>query len=277
MGMRMHGWGGGGYASNTQNTQNALWQQRRQSFNSLAQAISGGNLANANAAFTQIQAAVPAGGSINPNGFLGQIGAALQSGDITAAQQVLAARFNGMGDQASTTAASQQAGATTTAGATSASGVTSSTGVASTTGATSGAGAAYGHHGHHHHHGGGGSSPAMDLSQAIQSGDTAKAQSSMQTILTDLQQVASMGSLANPATSTASPSAAVSSVVSAANNLLQNPDFQALEAAVTNGDATGMQTAWAKLISGASSASATTSAAAATTVATTTTPPPAAA
>ena len=269
MGMRMQGWGGGGYASGAQNTQNTQWQQRRQNFDALSQAISGGNLANANAAYAQITSQMPSGGSVNPDGFLGQIGAALQSGNIASAQQVLASRFNGMGDQASTASATQQAVVATTAAATSAAAATSTTTAAaattatSSTSATSPAAGTHGRHGHHHHHGGGGSSPALDLSQAIQSGDTATAQSSMQTILTDLQQVASMSSMANPATSGATPNAAVSSAVTAANNLLQNPDFQALESAVSNGDASGMQTAWAKLISGVSAS--TSAATAATT------------
>ncbi len=276
MGMRMQAWSAaGGNASSAQNTQ---WQQRQQNFSSLAQAISGGNLAGANAAFAQIQSQMPAGKTMNPNGFLGQVGAALQSGNIASAQQLLSSRFSGIGEQASTASTPQQTAAATTAAATSAAAVASTTvGAASTTattattsvGATTTAAATYGRHGHHHRHGGGGSSPAFDLSQAIQSGDTSTAQSSMQTILTDLQQVASMSSMANPTTSGATPNAAISSAVTAANNLLQNPDFQALESAVSNGDASGMQTAWAKLISGVSaSASAATAAAPAATTTT---------
>ena len=270
MGMRING-GGGGYASGAQDAQ---WQQRRQNFDALAQAIAGGNLSNANDAFAKIQSSLPPGRGTNPNGFLGQIGAALQSGDIATAQQVLTARMNGSGNQPSIAVANQQASSAATVGAASAAGAASAVGATSVSGGTTTAAAGYGRHGHHHHHGGGDSSPALALSQAIQSGDTATAQSSMQTILTDLQQVASLGSLSNPTTSAATPSAAISSAVSAANSLLQNPDFQALEDAVAKGDATATQSAWTKLISGASSASGTTTASTAASASVATPPTP---
>lgn len=249
MGMRIHG-GGGGYSAGAQDAQ---WQQRRQNFDALAQAISAGNLSNANDAYSKITSSMPAGAQVNPNGFIAKVGAALQSGDITTAQQILAARFNGDGAQTSAASSTQQTGSVTTASATTAAGTTSATGAAS------------GRHGHHHHHGGGGgSSPALDLSQAIQSGDSAKAQSSMQTILTDLQQVASMGSMSTNAANGTATNSTVTAAVTAANNLLQNPDFQALEDAVAKGDATGMQSAWSKLISGATASSAASTAASTT-------------
>ena len=245
MGMRIQG-GGGGYSVGAQDTQ---WQQRRQNFDALAQAISGGNLSGANDAFAKIQAQLPSGDAAKSNSFLDQIGAALKSGDIASAQQILAARFNNRnGDQASSVDPTQQAGAVTAANATTAAGATSSVGASS------------GSHGHHHHHhgGGGGASPAIDLSQAIQSGDAAKAQSAMQTILIDLQQVADMGSLATTGATGASGNPVTASAVSAASSLLQNPDFQALEAAVANGDASGMKSAWAKLVGAPDTASAAT-------------------
>ena len=238
MGMRING-GGGGYAAGAQDAQ---WQQRRQNFDALAQAISGGDLSGANDAFAKIEAQLPAGASAKPNSFLDQIGAALQSGDIGSAQKLLAARINGA--QTPGVDPTQQAGAVTAANATTAAG------------STSGTPAASGSHGHrHHHHGGGGSSPAIDLSQAVQSGDAAKAQSAMQTLLTDLQQVADMGSLTSTGTSGAGANPAASQAITAANTLLQNPDFQALEAAVANGDASGMKSAWAKLVGAPASAS----------------------
>ena len=173
MGMRIQG-GATGYAIAAQDNQ---WQQRRQNFDALSQAVSGGNLSSATDALTKIQASLPSGQSIDPNSFLGKIDAALQSGDIITAQQLLAARSTGSGDQSASAGSVQQAGAASAANGTTA------------TGATSGASATSGRHGLHRHHGGGSSSPARDLSQAIQSGDTAKAQSSMLAILTDLQQV----------------------------------------------------------------------------------------
>ena len=252
MGMRIHG-GGGGYASGAQDAQ---WQQRRQNFDALAQAISGGNLSSAQAAYAQIQSSLPAGANANPNGFMSKVGAALQSGDISSAQQLLSVRLQGMGDQLAnaSTGATQAASSLEGADATAAATATSAT---SSTSSTAAASSSHGHR--HHHHGGGGSSPALDLSQAIQSGDTTKAQSAMQTILADLQQGADMGSLASTGSTGATASSTVSSAVTAANNLLQNPDFQSLEAAVTAGDATAMQSAWSKLISGATDASSTAS------------------
>ena len=242
MGMRIQG-GATGYAIAAQDNQ---WQQRRQNFDALSQAVSGGNLSSATDALTKIQASLPSGQSIDPNSFLGKIDAALQSGDIITAQQLLAARSTGSGDQSASAGSVQQAGAASAANGTTA------------TGATSGASATSGRHGLHRHHGGGSSSPARDLSQAIQSGDTAKAQSSMLAILTDLQQVAALGSLSSAGGSGGASNSPLSSAVSAATNLLQNPGFQELEDAVAKGDSTAMQSAWAKLTSGPSDASTST-------------------
>ena len=236
MGMRIHGGGGGGYSAGPQDAQ---WKQRRQNFDALAQAISTGNLSNANDAFAKIQAFQPAGGSAKPNSFLDQIGAALKSDDMTTAQQLLAARINRNGDHAPGVDPTQQTAAV----------------IAANGAAPSATGASYGSPGHHHHHhGSGGTSPAMDLSQAIQSGDTAKAKSSMQTLLNDLQQVADMSNLATSGTSSTPANPMVSSAASSATTLLQNADFKALEDAVANGDAASMKTAWSKLISGATTA-----------------------
>lgn len=220
MGMRIQG---GSYGAAEQ----MQWQQRRQNFDALSQAISSGNLAGAKDAFAKIQSQM-SGGNINPDSFLGKLGAALQSGDITSAQQILAARQSRDGSQ---TAGSAQASAASDASTTSANAAS----------------------GHRHHHHGGGASLGADLSQAIQSGDTAKAQSTMQTIVADLQQLAS---LANPTGASGSASgygSLASSAASAAQKLLQNSDFQALEDAVTKGDVAGMKTAWSNLIGGASS------------------------
>ena len=239
MGMRIHG-GGGGQAPGAQDAQ---WQQRRQNFDALAQAISGGNLASANDAFTKIQGQIPAGGNINSGSFLGQIGAALQSGDMASAQKILATRNNRDGHQTDPVGAPASVDAASAAAATN---LASSTGVASVG------------HGHRHHHHGGGGSPAMDLSQAIQSGDTTKAKSAMQTMLDDLQQVAAMSTLATSGTAAGNTNPMVSSAAAAATALLQNPDFKALEDAIANGDATGMKTAWSKLISGSATTASTT-------------------
>ena len=213
MGMRIQG---GSYSAAEQ----MQWQQRRQNFDALSQAISSGNLSSAKDAFAKIASQTSGGGAINPDSFLGKIGAALQSGDMTGAQKLLASRQN----QSQASAATQSADS-----------------AGSTTGATGR---------HHHHHGGG--SPALDLNQAIQSGDTGKAQSAMQTIIADLQQLSSM---ASPAGSGSTSSALGSQAASAAQKLLQNPDFQALEDAVSKGDVAGMKSAWTKLIGGANASS----------------------
>ena len=238
MGMRV---GGGSYSAAEQ----MQWQQSKQNFAALTTAISGGKLSDAQAAFAKISSQMAnSGKTIDPNSFLGKIGGALQSGDLSTVQQLLASRQNGQSNQAAS-ASSTSAADTTLTSSTAASGSQS-------------AGAA---HGHHHHHGGG--SPALDLSQAIQSGDTSKAQSSMQTIIADLQQMASLAPPAGSGSSSASSGSLASQAASAATKLLQNPDFQALEDAVAKGDAAGMKSAWNKLIGGSSGASGASAAAAA--------------
>ena len=235
MGMRI---GGSSYSPAEQ----MQWQQSKQNFAALSTAISGGNLSDAQAAFSKITSQMAnSGKTIDPNSFLGKIGSALQSGDLSTAQQLLASRQNGQNNQAASAGSASSSDATSTSSA-AASG-------ASSTGSTGAA------HGHHHRHGGGGDSPALDLSNAIQSGDTTTAQSSMQKIVADLQQ---LSSLANPSGSSSTGSgynSVSSSAASAANALLQNPDFQALEDAVSKGDTAGMKSAWNNLIGGASSAS----------------------
>ena len=221
MGMRIQG---GSYSA----TEQMQWQQRRQNFDALSQAISSGNLSVAKDAFAKIQSQMSGGGAINPDSFLGKMGAALQSGDMTAAQQLLASRQNQNGAQTTAAADAASASGSTTA----------------TTGR------------HHHHHGGGGS-PALDLNQAIQSGDVGKAQSAMQTIIADLQQLAGMANPAGSGSTASGYGSLASSAASAAQKLLQNPDFQALEDAVAKGDSAGMKSAWTKLIGGAGDTSST--------------------
>lgn len=244
MGMRIHG---GGYNYASQSAQNTEWQQRRQNFDALAQAISSGDLASAKTAYGNITSQLPSGASVNPNSFLGKIGSALDASDLTTAQQVLASRRHP--DQ-------QQASANTTMAAPSTMNASGSvTATTAVSGATDASGVQGPRRHHHHHQADSGSSPAMALYDAVQSGDTSTAQSAMQTILADLQQVAGLGSLSNPNSSGTSGNSSLTSAVSAANNLLQNPDFKALEDAVSSGDAASMKSAWEKLVSGASSSS----------------------
>ena len=231
MGMRVQG---GSYSAAEQ----MQWQQRRQNFDTLSKAITGGDLSAAKDAFAKVKGQISNGDSVNPDSFLGKIGAALQSGDLTSAQQLLASRQNKQGNQTSAADAQPSADAANAAV------IADGAAVASSTSSATGR--------HHHHHGGGGS-PALDLSQAIQSGDTSKAQSSMQTIIADLQQMASLAPPAGSASGAASSGSVSSQAASAATKLLQNPDFQALEDAVAKGDAAGMKSAWNNLIGGSSS------------------------
>ena len=234
MGMRING---GGYANTSQSTQNTQWQQRRQNFDALAQAISANNPALANSAYEKITSQLPAGASINPDSFLGKIGSALKSSDLTSAQQILASRHHNDKRGTATASAANDLSVSST------SGVSASNAVAGV-GGTSGTAASAGNR-HHHHHADDGSSPALALNSAIQSGDSATAQSAMQTLVAALQQIANLSSMSNPNGSQGNGNAALSS----ANSLLQNPDFQALEDAVSKGNSVSMKSAWAKLIS----------------------------
>jgi hypothetical protein len=231
MGMSIHG---GSYTA----AQTMQWQQRRQNFDALSQAITSGNLSGANDALTKIKSLLPPGADIKADSFLGKLSAALQSGDMTAAQQLLASRQNQNRAQTTGPDAAQAPDAPVAASA--------------------GNGPAAATSGRHHHHHGGGASPVLDLNKAIQTGDTAKAQSSMQTIIGELQQLATAG-----AQTGSGANALAASASSAAQKLLENPDFKALADAVAKGDASGMKDAWMKLIAGAGAAPAPTTQAAA--------------
>ena len=94
-----------------------------------------------------------------------------------------------------------------------------------------------------------GASPTLALAQAIQSGDQPLAQTALQGMIEDLQQLAGSSGFAYGA---ARAYAAASPSAMAANNLLQNPNFRALEEAILRGDPTGMKAAWARLMAGSS-------------------------
>jgi len=87
------------------------WQQQRQSFNQLSQALQSGNLDAAKQAYSALSAKSPTAAS-DPNSPLGKLGQALQSGDIGAAQQAFAALKSGHHHHHDT--ASQSATATST-------------------------------------------------------------------------------------------------------------------------------------------------------------------
>ncbi|WP_334168710.1 hypothetical protein [Methylobacter sp.] len=70
------------------------WQQQRQDFNQLSQALKSGNLDAAKQAFSSLSAKSPTAAA-DPNSPLGKLGQALQSGDIGAAQQAFSSLRSG--------------------------------------------------------------------------------------------------------------------------------------------------------------------------------------
>ena len=236
MGMREMG---GFRASQQVSAASSQWQQRRQGFDALAQALQAGDLSKAQAAYANLTSKLPSGAATDPNSPLAKIGAALQAGDLATAQASLPHR-NGQDDQNQST--------------TSVSAANGSTAVASTSSATASAQGSRGHHGGHHHHGGGASSggQAVQLANAISSGDTSTAQSVMSDLVNELQQVSGLSSVLSSSSSTGTTSN--SSLAAAANNantLLNDPNFQSLEKAVNGGDATAIKAAWSTFISNA--------------------------
>jgi len=236
MGMREMG---GFRASQQVSAASSQWQQRRQGFDALAQALQAGDLSKAQAAYANLTSKLPSGAATDPNSPLAKIGAALQAGDLATAQASLPHR-NGQDDQNQSIA--------------SVSAANGSSAVASTSSATASAQGSRGHHGGHHHHGGGASSggQAVQLANAISSGDTSTAQSVMTDLVNELQQVSGLSSVLSSSASTGTSSN--SSLTAAANNattLLNDPNFQSLEKAVSGGDAATIKAAWSTFISNA--------------------------
>ena len=67
----------------------ATWQQRKQDFQNLSQALQSGNVDQAKTAYAQLVKDSPASATKDPNGPLAQIGKSLQSGDIAGAQKAM--------------------------------------------------------------------------------------------------------------------------------------------------------------------------------------------
>ncbi|HEY8034367.1 MAG TPA: hypothetical protein VIF37_02115 [Methylobacter sp.] len=84
------------------------WQQQRQNFNQLSQALQSGNLDAAKQAFSALAAKSPTAVA-DPNSPLGKLAQALQSGDIGAAQQAFSALRSGHHHHRDQDAASQSA------------------------------------------------------------------------------------------------------------------------------------------------------------------------
>lgn len=72
-----------------------MWQQQRQNFSQLAQALRSGDLSAAQQAFSQLSANSP--NASDPNSPLAKLGQALQSGDVKAAQQAFSSLHAGGG------------------------------------------------------------------------------------------------------------------------------------------------------------------------------------
>jgi len=70
-----------------------MWQQQRQNFNKLSQALQSGDLSAAQQAFAALSSKSP--NASNPNSPLAKLGRALQSGDLNAAQQAFSSLRTG--------------------------------------------------------------------------------------------------------------------------------------------------------------------------------------
>ncbi|MBV8603490.1 MAG: hypothetical protein JO224_02275 [Pelomonas sp.] len=76
-------------STNTQSTDGTTWQQTREDFKDLADALKSGNLDAAKQAYADLSKNVPAAALNNPNSPLAKIGQALDSGDISGAQSAM--------------------------------------------------------------------------------------------------------------------------------------------------------------------------------------------
>jgi hypothetical protein len=79
-----------GSSNSSQNVISNNWQQRRQSFDALSQALQSGDLAGAQQAFSSLSSTFPAGITNDPNSPLAKLGQALKSGNLSAAQSAFA-------------------------------------------------------------------------------------------------------------------------------------------------------------------------------------------
>jgi hypothetical protein len=79
-----------GSSNSSQNVISTNWQQRRQSFDALSQALQSGDLGAAQQAFSSLSSTFPPGITNDPNSPLAKLGQALKSGDLSAAQSAFA-------------------------------------------------------------------------------------------------------------------------------------------------------------------------------------------
>jgi hypothetical protein len=194
--------------------QDTQWLKRRQDYDALSKALSEGDLAGANDAYATIIGQLPVGGRVSAESFLGKMGVALRSADLALARQLMANSGN-RNAQVSGVAAEDAASANQRAS-------------------------------------GDAPSPTLALNQAIQTGDVGRARAALQNMIDNLQQLTVASGFSGAGLAGARAYAAATPSVMAANNLLQNPNFRALEEAILRGDPTGMKGAWAMLMSGSS-------------------------
>jgi hypothetical protein len=79
-----------GSSNPSQKVISSNWQQRRQSFDALSQALQSSDLPSAQQAFSSLSSTFPAGITNDPNSPLAKLGQALKSGDLSAAQSAFA-------------------------------------------------------------------------------------------------------------------------------------------------------------------------------------------
>jgi hypothetical protein len=188
----------------------------------LTRALQAGDLNAAKEAFDKLATRLPAGVLSDPNNPLTKVGKALQNDDIDAARAAMAGR-TGYNDRIGTVGSVSRIKDLNKGYQ-----IEVSNGM-----------------GH-----------ALQLSSAISSGNVRMSRVLIQQMFDDLQQMAALNSVGStskeltigkPLTGNKS----LSSAISSADKLLNNPDFQSLKRAVDSGDIPSMQAAWAVFVRGA--------------------------
>lgn len=196
----------------------------------LGRALQAGDLAAAREAFQKVAAHLPPGTLNNPNHPMSKVGKALLADDLEAARMAFA---QGRG---SVTGGVQAAGSGAVAATSSSKAVRARQGYELEQKAGNGF--------------------ALQLSKAVQTGNVRLARTILEQMMGDLQQMASLNSESAPDQLTgynkqATTNKSLSSAISTADKILNNPDFQSLKRAVDRGDIVNMQAAWTAFIQGA--------------------------
>ena len=194
--------------------------QNKKSFDALAQALNAGDLSGAQSAFAALSKNLPAGATTDADSPLSKIGTALQAGDVKAAKAVLPPPPPSGGP-----------------------GGPGGPGGAPVAGA-------HGHHGHHRKGAGDGESQVAQLNSSIKSGDVAGTQDTLNKILDELKQLAALNTDTSSSSGSTS-SSALSALVNAAKNLLNDPTLKNLQTAAAGGDAATIKTAWSAFLNNA--------------------------